>query len=191
MGRLAFQYGTVHTSKSERVFFLKNRFLKYHLPVMIMVPIVMHKDDISSYDYLISRDENIFLTIKRQFSNLNLLIIDDAHLLSEVQVDQLLQVAINLNIAVLCLGLRTDFRTAGFPGARRLLEISQVLISRKTYCACCGEEALFSIRKSDGKTTFSGEKILKDDHILYEAVCPNCYYRKLIQYKKLKESGRI
>lgn len=190
MSRLAFQYGTVHAFKSEKVFFLKRRFLKYHLSVMIMAPIITHKDDISNYDYLIGRDENLFLTIKRQFSDLRLLIIDDAHLLNEMQVDQLLQVAINLDIAILCLGLRTDFRTTGFPGARRLLEIAQVLIPTKTYCSC-GREAFFSIRKKNGKTTFSGDKILKEDDVTYEAVCPGCYYRKLIQYKKLKESGRI
>lgn len=87
MSRLAFQYGTVHAFKSEKVFFLKRRFLKYHLSVMIMAPIITHKDDISNYDYLIGRDENLFLTIKRQFSDLQLLIIDDAHLLNEMQVD--------------------------------------------------------------------------------------------------------
>lgn len=190
MARLAFQYGTVHAFKSEKVFFLKKRFLKYHLSVMIMAPIVTHKSDISNYDYLIGKEENLFLTIKRQFPNLQLLVIDDAHLLSEIQVDQLLQVAINLDIAVLCLGLRTDFRTSGSSGAKRLLEIAQVLISKKTYCSC-GREALFSIRKKDEKITFSGEKILKEEGVTYEAVCPKCYYRKLIQYKKLKESGRI
>lgn len=51
MSRLAFQYGTVHAFKSEKVFFLKRRFLKYHLSVMIMAPIITHKDDISNYDY--------------------------------------------------------------------------------------------------------------------------------------------
>lgn len=190
MGRLAFQYGTVHTFKSERGFFLKRQFLKYHLPVMIMAPIIAHRDDISNYDYLISQDENLFLMVKRQFSNLKLLIIDDAHLLNEMQVDQLLQVAINLDIAILCFGLRTDFRTTGFSGARRLLEIAQVLIPIKTYCSC-GEEAFFSIRKKNGKITFSGDKILKEDNIIYEPVCPKCYYRKLMQYKKLMESGRM
>lgn len=190
MGRLAFQYGTVHAFKSEDAMLLKNKFLKYHLPIKVMVPIITHQEDVSHYDYLISRDENIYLTIKRQFPNLKLLVIDDGHLLSEVQVDQLLQVAIHLNIAVICYGLRTDFRTAGFPGARRLLELAQVLIPVTTYCAC-GNKALFSVRKEHGKITFSGDQLLKGKDVSYEAICPTCYYRKLIQYKKLKQSGRM
>ena len=190
MGRLAFQYGTVHAFKSKDAMLLKNKFLKYHLPIKVMVPIITHQEDVSHYDYLISRDENIYLTIKRQFPNLKLLVIDDGHLLSEVQVDQLLQVAITLNIAVICFGIRTDFRTASFPGAKRLLEISQVIKKIPSYCSC-GHEAEFNLRKENGKTIFSGEKIVNDKKIEYDKVCPNCYYRKLIQYKKLKETGKI
>ena len=190
MSRLAFKYGTVHALKSDDVNKLKEKFLKHQLPVMAMAPILTHQEDISSYDYLIGKDENIFLTIKRQFSDLWLLIIDDAHLLSERQVDQLLQVAITLHIAVLCYGLRTDFRTSGFEGARRLLELSQVLLKIPTFCEC-GREALFSVRKENGKTTFQGSQIMDSDIVTYQALCPNCYYRKLLQFKKLRESGRI
>ncbi len=190
MSRLAFQYGTVHTEKSKHAFSIKRKFLKHHLSVILMAPIMTHQEDISKYDYLISKDENIYLTLKKQFLNTRLLIIDDAHLLSEVQVDELLQVAISLHISVLCLGLRTDFRTSGFSGARRLLELSQVLIESPSYCEC-GQKALFSVRKEKGKITFCGEKILKGDSICYEALCPACYYRKLIHYKRLKQSGRL
>ena len=190
MSRLAFKYGTVHAFKSDDVIKLKHNFLKHQLPVMAMAPILTHQEDTSSYDYLIGKEENIFLTIKRQFSDLWLLIIDDAHLLSERQIDQLLQVAINLDVAVLCFGLRTDFRTSGFFGARRLLEIAPVLLKISTFCEC-GREALFSVRKENGKITFSGSQILRGNAVSYEALCPRCYYRKLIQYKKLKESGRM
>lgn len=190
MSRLAFWYSTVHAYKSEHAFLLKEKFKKHHLSVMVMAPVVTHQEDISKYDYLIGREENIYLTMKKQFTNIHLLVIDDAHLLNELQIDQLLQVSINLNIAILCFGLRTDFRTSGFAGARRLLEIAPVLLKIPTYCEC-GKEALFSIRKENGKTTFSGNQLLKGNDVCYEAVCPGCYYRKLIQYKKLKESGRI
>ena len=102
----------------------------------------------------------------------------------------MLQVVLQYDIAVLCFGLRTDFRTNGFIGARRLLELSQVLIKIPTFCKC-GREALFSVRKQSGKITFQGEKIVNNKDISYEALCPKCYYRKVIQYKKLKEQGRL
>lgn len=80
MSRLAFQYGTVHTEKSKHAFSIKRKFLKHHLSVILMAPIMTHQEDISKYDYLISKDENIYLTLKKQFLNTRLLIIDDAHL---------------------------------------------------------------------------------------------------------------
>ena len=188
MSRLCFQYGTVHTGKTRYAYSIKNRFMKYHLPTMIMAPKNTHQDDISNYDYLIEKEENLFLTVKKQFHSLRLIIIDDAHLLSEVQIDQLLQVAISLNVAIICFGLRTDFRTNGFASAKRLLEIAQVLKEIPSTCPC-GEKALFNARKENGKITFSGTQIKQGQIITYEALCPKCYYHKVMQYKKLKESG--
>lgn len=189
MSRLAFQYATVHGDKSAQAFRVKKAFIRHGLSMMIMAPVTTHLKD-TKYDYLIREEENLFLTMKKQFPNLSLLVIDDAHLLSAKQVDQLLQVAITLHIAVLCYGLRTDFRTSGFEGARRLLELSQVLLKIPTFCEC-GREALFSVRKENGKTTFQGSQIMDSDIVTYQALCPNCYYRKLLQFKKLRESGRI
>lgn len=189
MSRLAFQYSTVHGNKSGYAFRIKKKFLKHKLSVMVMAPIITHFED-TKYDYIICEDENIFLTMKKHFSTLSLLVIDDAHLLNAKQVDQLLQVAITLHIAVLCFGLRTDFRTSGFEGARRLLELSQVILKIPTFCEC-GKEALFSVRKENGKTTFQGNQIVNFDNVTYQALCPNCYYRKLLQFKKLRESGRL
>ena len=57
-----------------------------------------------------------------------------------------------------------------------------------TKCTC-GNKALFSVRKENGKTTFSGTQIKQGQEITYEALCPKCYYHKVMQYKKLKESG--
>ncbi len=189
MARLGFCYSTVHGDKTKRIWQIKNNFCKRQLPVVVFLPKFGYEDH-SFYDYYIGREENIFLTVKHQFQDISLLVIDQAHLLSEVQIDQLLQVVLQYDIAVLCFGLRTDFRTNGFIGARRLLELSQVLIKIPTFCKC-GREALFSVRKQSGKITFQGEKIVNNKDISYEALCPKCYYRKVIQYKKLKEQGRL
>ena len=51
-----------------------------------------------------------------------------------------------------------------------------------------GFKEYFAVKATPNPTIL---KILKEEGVTYEAVCPKCYYRKLIQYKKLKESGRI
>ena len=189
MARLCFIYGTVKTEKTKKASIIKQKFSNHHLEASLMTSIVNYTNKFK-YDHIINKKENIYLTIKKEYKSTKLIIIDNSHFLDELQIDQLLQVAITLNIAVICFGIRTDFRTASFPGARRLLEISQVIKKIPSYCSC-GHEAEFNLRKENGKTTFSGEKIVKDKNIEYDKICPNCYYRKLIQYKKLKETGKI
>ena len=102
-----------------------------------------------------------------------------------------MQVVVRLNIPVICYGLRTDFRTNGFPGATRLLEIAHTIEEMKTICAC-GRKAMFNGRKINGKFIFDGEQVAIDgeDKITYESLCPYCYYDKLSKYRKLREQLR-
>lgn len=190
MAKLCFKYGTVKSGKSDELKFLRKRFKKYAIPILVMAPVAFHGTEISNYDYLIGKDENIYKTVKQQFSQIKCLFIEDAHLLENRHIDQLLQIAVTLHIAVVCYGLRTDFRTNSFAGACRLLEIAQVIQEMDSVCEC-GIKAVFNVRKVDGKVTFRGEQFEQDEHVSYEAICPSCYYRKLFHYKKLKESGRI
>ena len=45
-------------------------------------------------------------------------------------------VTVELNIPVICYGLRSDFSLKGFPGSTRLLELAHTIEEMKTICAC-------------------------------------------------------
>jgi len=108
------------------------------------------------------------------------LLIDEAQFLTPGQVDDLLRIAVIDNIPVMAYGIRTDFRTAAFPGSRRLLEIAHTLEELKTICRC-GRKALFNGRLVDGAYIFDGDQVAIDgQEVTYESLCGNCY---------LKESG--
>lgn len=110
------------------------------------------------------------------------LLIDEAQFLSPDQVDDLLRIAVLDNIPVMAYGIRTDFRTAAFPGSRRLLEIAHSLEELKTICRC-GRKALFNGRLVDGEFIFDGDQVAIDgQEVTYESLCGNCY---------LQESGGI
>lgn len=49
---------------------------------------------------------------------------------------------------------------------------------------------MYNARLINGKFTFDGEQVAIDnkDNVTYEALCPNCYYDKLLKYEKLKNS---
>jgi thymidine kinase len=76
---------------------------------------------------------------------------------------------------VLAYGIRTDFRTAGFPGSTRLLEIAHTLEELKTICRC-GRKAMFNGRKGPNGFIFDGDQVAIDSiDATYESLCANCY----------------
>ena len=85
------------------------------------------------------------------------------------------------NIPVICYGLRSDFKTIGFPGSIRLFEVADVMEELITICRC-GKRAKFNGRKIDGEFTSSGEQVAIDGekNIEYESLCGKCYLEKVL-----------
>ena len=109
----------------------------------------------------------------------NAIIVDESQFLRAQQVDELYLISKIYDISVLCYGLRTDFRTNGFEGSIRLLEIADDIEELKTICTC-GKKATFNIRKMNGIPIFDGEQVLIDgtDKTEYESVCGNCLIKQ-------------
>ena len=72
-----------------------------------------------------------------------------------------MKVVIDLDIPVICYGLRTDFLTNGFPGSTRLLEIAHTIEEMKTICKC-GRKAIYNARYVDGKFMSNGSQVVID-----------------------------
>jgi thymidine kinase len=103
------------------------------------------------------------------------LLVDEAQFLEPGQVDDLFRIAVLDNVPVLAYGIRTDFRTEAFPGARRLLEIAHTLEELKTICRC-GRKAVFNTRRIGEEIVFDGEQVAIDGQdIWYESLCGTCY----------------
>jgi thymidine kinase len=132
-------------------------------------------------DFLILPGDNLRQLVK-SFSDkekIDCLLLDEAQFLSREQIDQAMEIAVLDGIPVLAYGLRTDFKTNGFPGSIRLLEIAHSLEELKTICRC-GKKAMFNARLQNGKFIFDGAQVAIDgDQVTYESLCPNCYFEKL------------
>ncbi len=86
---------------------------------------------------------------------LNCVLFDESQFLEPPQVQQLARVVDELNVPVLCYGLRTDFRGRLFPGSAQLLAWADNLVELKTICHC-GRKATMVVRvgpmaRSNGK----------------------------------------
>lgn len=105
-------------------------------------------------------------------------LVDEAQFLTPLQVDDFLRLAVCEDVPVLAYGIRTDFRTNAFPGARRLLEISHSLEELKTICRC-GRKAIFNARRVGGRFVFDGAQVAIDGiDSTYESLCAACYLRE-------------
>ena len=205
MAKLYFRYGSMNSGKSTILMQVAHNYEERGMEVAVLKPGIDTKAEsrIQSriglereVDHLIQKGENIYELFKQKEKKPNAIIIDEAQFLEPEQVDQLMEIVVKLNIPVICYGLRTDFKTQGFPGSTRLLEIAHTLEEMKTICRC-GAKAMFNLRMVNGEPIFEGEQVAIDggDVVTYEAVCPKCYYKlkekdeeKAKQYVKNKSS---
>lgn len=188
MAKLYFRYGAMNSGKTALLLQAVHNYEEQGMKVMVIKPSKDTKGDDNlvsrigltrKVDYIIGPKQDIYKYIKKIKDDvINCLFIDEAQFLEPKQVDQLMKIVVELNIPVICYGLRTDFQTRGFPGSTRLLELAHTIEEMKTICKC-GRKAMFNARKVNGKFTIKGSQVAIDgeNEVTYEPLCPHCYYK--------------
>ena len=188
MAKLYFFYGAMNSGKTTRILQCDYNYSEKGMHPVIMKPatdtkgndkIVSRIGSSKKVDYLIKKNENVFDLIVEEFNHVDLILVDEAQFLTTRQVNQLMDIVIDLDIPVMCYGLRTDFKSNGFPGARRLLEIAHELTEIKSICEC-GKKAMFNVRLIDGKVVTEGESVAIDGEgeVTYTTACSRCFRMK-------------
>ncbi|MCT2581684.1 thymidine kinase [Actinophytocola gossypii] len=91
-------------------------------------------------------------------------IVDEAQFLTPEQVDQLAELADDVQVDVYCFGIATDFRSRLFPGSQRLFEVADELEPVQVDVLCwCGLPARFNARVRDGEVVRAGDTVLVAD----------------------------
>ena len=124
------------------------------------------------------RETNLFDIIaeRRGAEPVACIFLDEAQFLSEAQVMQLAHAVDDLNIPIICYGLRTDFRGELFGGSARLLAIADEIRELKTICHC-GRKATMNLRvDASGKAVTSGETIEIGGNDRYMPLCRKHFY---------------
>lgn len=102
--------------------------------------------------------------------------LDEAQFLTDAQVLQLARIVDELNIPVMCYGLRTDFTGALFEGSARLLAIADEIRELKTICKC-GRKATMNLRiDKSGKAVLDGDTIEIGGNDRYLPLCRKHFY---------------
>ena len=204
MAKLYFRYGAMNSGKTTALLQVAFNYKERGMRVLILKASIDTKggDTIVSrlgvsckVDYLVSPETDILELVRdhcrRQWQPACILC-DESQFFTPVQAEQLFLVTVDLGIPVICYGLRADFMMRGFPGSTRLLELAHSIEEMKTICAC-GRKAMCNGRKVNGQFVFEGAQVAIDmvDHVEYESLCPQCWYREYRAFQKRQQQKAL
>lgn len=98
------------------------------------------------------------------------IIVDEAQFLTKEQVEKLVEIVDQMNVPVICYGLRTDFQQNLFEGSKWLLAWADTIEEVKTVC-WCGRKATCNARISNAKVIKTGEQIMLGGNESYVSLC--------------------
>jgi thymidine kinase len=177
MAKLYFYYSTMNAGKSTSLLQAAHNYAERGLSTLLFIA----KLDERAGGRIASRigigaaaehfDANTDFWELLSQSQTNCVLIDEAQFLSQAQVRQLARVVDEVNIPVMCYGLRTDFRGELFPGSAALLAWADTLSELKTIC-CCGRKATMVVRVSpDGTVERAGQQVEIGGNERYVSLC--------------------
>jgi thymidine kinase len=199
MSKLYFRYGAMNCGKSTNLMQVAFNYEERGMKTIVIKPGI----DTKGEDKVISRlgiERKVDIVVDgymnlvdevvkyiEECEKLHCILVDEAQFLKSVQINQLFEVAVKMNIPVICYGLRTDFLMNGFEGSERLLLIAHSIEELKTICAC-GRKALLNGRKVNGEFVFEGSQVAIDQEndVEYESLCGVCFFKEKEKYLSRK-----
>ncbi|MFB9886100.1 thymidine kinase [Balneatrix alpica] len=120
------------------------------------------------------------VTQAHQRQPLACVLVDEAQFLSQTQVWALSDVVDQLNIPVLCYGLRTDAFGQPFLGSQTLLAIADHLEEIKTVCDCGRKATMVARLDAEGRAVKAGEQIAIGGNDRYLSLCRK-HYKEMVK----------
>ncbi len=189
MAKLHFFYSTMNAGKSTALLQSNHNYKESDLETMLFIPKsiadksngkIVSRIGLEA-DAIIVNDEYDFYNEidKKKSVTISCIFVDEAQFLTKNQVHSLGKVADELNIPVMCYGIRTDFQGKLFEGSQELLALADNLKELKTICSMCDKKATMVVRlDSSGKVLLKGEKIVIGGNDIYKTLCRK-HFREL------------
>lgn len=190
MAQLYFYYSAMNAGKSTSLLQSSYNYQERGMNTLVMtasidnrygIGKVASRIGIESDAHVFSQGDDLLLVVTNEVkkAKLHCILVDECQFLSKAQVKQLTKIVDDLDIPVLCYGLRTDFQGELFMGSQYLLAWADKLIELKTICHC-GRKANMVLRlDGEGKPISEGEQVAIGGNERYESVCRK-HFRTLI-----------
>ena len=188
MAKLYFKYGAMGSSKTAQALITKFNYEERGMKVWLIKPALDDRDGaitlksrigLSADCTPIKPEDDIFELFALDEYHADVIITDECQFFTPENINQLRRVVDELDVPVICFGLRTDFLTKLFPGSMRLFEVADSIAEIKTICSC-GRKANVNARiDCEGRVVTEGSQVLLGGNDSYIAMCHRCYKKSI------------
>ena len=187
MAKLYFKYGAMGSSKTANALITKFNYEERGMKVWLIKPaldtrdgadIVRSRIGLEAEAYAVTPDIDVFEKFN-EVGDYHVVIADECQFFTSAQIDGLRRIVDELNIPVLCFGLRTDFLTHTFEGSHRLFEIADSISEVKTVCSCGGKAIVNARIDQNGRVVTEGGQIMLGGNDSYVAMCHACWKKAI------------
>lgn len=173
MAKLYFRYGAMGSSKTANAIMVQYNYQERGQNALMLKPRLDSRDGentVGSRSGLNAPCRYVEELDNIDLRNYDCVIVDEAQFLTKDQVQRLTDIVDDMNIPVICYGLRADFQGNLFEGSHWLMAWADSIEEIKTVC-WCGKKAIMNARVAGGKVVKAGEQIVLGGNESYVALC--------------------
>ena len=177
MAKLYFRYGVMGSSKSANALMVRYNYEERGQRALMVKPAMDQRERESVVNSRIGLNyacvwfEDLQKMSAQDIRAYQCVIVDEAQFLSRAQVDYLTEIVDDMNVPVICYGLRADFSGRLFEGSEALLACADIIEEVKTIC-WCGKKAICNARfDENGVVLKEGEQVVLGANDCYIGLC--------------------
>jgi thymidine kinase len=182
MAKLYFNYSTMNAGKSTVLLQASHNYIERGMQTYLLTAqfdnragegMIASRIGIGEKADTFSADDDLFAKIaaRLQQGPCACVFIDESQFLSDAQVWQLARAVDDLNVPIMCFGLRVDFQGKLFPGSAALLALADEMREVRTICHC-GKKATMVVRKdANGRVLTDGDQVSIGGNDRYVSLC--------------------
>lgn len=176
MAKLFFRYGAMGSSKTANALMVEYNYRERGKKALLVKP----KTDTRDGEFVIKSRiglerpcilvEELVNMGDEKVKEYDCIIVDEAQFCTKNQIEYMVHLVDDLNIPVICYGLRTDFRNELFEGSLWLLAWADEIEEIRTVC-WCGKAARCNARFNENGIIREGAQVSLGGNSSYVALC--------------------
>ncbi len=176
MAKLYFYHGAMGSSKTANALMTEYNYAERGQKALLGKTNIDTRDGVYKIKSRIGLEKECVLLTdicsmsEEEIKSYDAVIVDEIQFAKAEQIDFLAHIVDDLNVPVICYGLRTDFQLNLFEGSERLLALADVIQEVKTVC-WCGKKAICNARYNKDGIVRSGAQVMLGANDDYIALC--------------------